>query len=253
MAQMPETRAQLAFDVVGSSAHDDDLLPNVRSASEQLLRAAFDSVNLDFDARTNVSAAGDGDLMSFPESFLPGLIDMTQHLQKQLYDHNRKTKPEIPMRLSVHAGPLEVTDAPSFQRSYIELSRMLESAALKEVVRRCQEAGPYSLALILSDQAYRTAVRARRTTDLVPHHFAAIEISGKSFEERCWIHVPSVDAARITEYAATDAPKGDDPKLAGGKRDSSGTLAGANVIGNAIAGDSHGTTIANFGTWQGHP
>jgi hypothetical protein len=128
---------------------------------------------------------------------------------------------------------------------------MLESAALKQVVRRCQEAGPYSLALILSDQAFRTAVRARRTTELVPHHFAAVEISGKSFEERCWIHVPSVDAARIAEYADADA--GMDTKRAGDERDPSGPLAGANVVGNAIGGDSTGTTIANFGTWQGQP
>jgi hypothetical protein len=251
VTQMPRTRAQLAFDIVGSSAQDDDLLASVRTTSEVLLRQAFDAERLDFDDRTNVSPTGDGDLMSFPETSLPRIVDMAHHLHGLLLHHNRTAKPEVPMRLSVHTGPLRVTSEASFQRGYIELSRMLESTLFKQVVRKCQQAGPYGIALILSDQAYRTAVRARHTTLLVPHDFADVVISGKNFEDRCWIHVPGVDANRVREYADS-APEPGGAASAEESDDAGGdNLARANVIGTAIGGDNHDTVITNFGTWRG--
>lgn len=241
MGSMPVSRALLAVDVVGSSSTDDDLLADIPSAVGRLLQDAFQAADLDIAERTNPSATGDGGLMSFPETFLPGLVDLAHHLEIVLYQHNRRHKPEIPMRLSVHAGPMIVTDEPTFQRPYIELTRMLEADELKTIVSRCREDGSFTLALILSDHAHRLAVRGRHTTHLRPHHFAELPVRGKNFEERCWLYIPGFDAARIAEFAQAKPSRGRQPNPGSGT-----------VIGNSIH-ENTGTAIANFGTWQGNP
>ncbi|MGH3621859.1 MAG: hypothetical protein ACRDQ5_08725 [Sciscionella sp.] len=248
MSSMPPFKALLAVDVVGASAVEDDLLGEIRPAIDGMLRQAFDEVRLDYDERMNLSPTGDGDLMCFPEGFLPKIIDAACHLHALLYHHNRRRKPEIPMRVSIHTAPMNVSDQPSLQRGYIELTRMLEAAALKSVVRRCQRDAPFSLALILSDQAYRVAVLARRTAKLHPHAFAQVDVVNKEYRERCWVHVPGRDAARIAEFAA-------EPAVQRTPQDAPATSQVRNVNGavqgNAINGDVAGPAIANFGQMSG--
>ncbi|MFI6026264.1 hypothetical protein [Amycolatopsis magusensis] len=236
------------YDIVGSSSNDDDELEEMRRSAARYLEEAFAHTGVQTTQRANYSSTGDGAFASFPESDLPALIDSAHHLDGQLHMHNRKFLPSIRLRLSVHTGPLESSDGQTFQRRTIELARGLDAGSFKKITEQIERYRPPTIALIVSDQAYRVAVLGRYTERLHPHNFGALVINNKEFSERCWVHVPGLDAERIKELAqdvkrstTTSSAPSKMPRHNDGK------------IGNVVHGNSSGTLInnANESTYNG--
>ncbi|MEC3977970.1 hypothetical protein [Amycolatopsis sp. H20-H5] len=165
---MPATKALFGYDVIGASGVDDDLLDEVRQKAVDLVQEALEHAGVEAAGRANYSATGDGSLAVYPESDLPGLIDAAHFLQGRLYLHNREFLPPIRLRLCVHTAPVRVVDGDHFQRPTIELARLLEASAFKAAVRRMGTYHPATVALVVSDQAYRVAVRGQHTQRLRP-------------------------------------------------------------------------------------
>ncbi|MEV6619573.1 hypothetical protein AB0M71_01545 [Amycolatopsis sp. NPDC051114] len=228
MSEMPATRALFGFDVIGSSSNDDDLLDEVRQTADELVSEAFDHTGVDTAARVNYSGTGDGYLAAFPESSLPALIDAAHFLHGRLYLRNRRSIPAIGLRLAVHAAPIRVVDGDSFQRPMIELARLLDASAVKDVVRRLADRRPVTVVTVLSAQAFRTAVQAGHTSRLVKHDFSRLVITNKEFEETSWVWIPGVV---LDSLPATASPEPAAPTPAGGAQVINGGVQGTGFIG----------------------
>jgi hypothetical protein len=238
MSEMPTTRALFGFDVIGSSSNDDDQLDEVRQTADELVAEAFDYTGVDTTARVNYSGTGDGYLAAFPESSLPALIDAAHFLHGRLYVRNRRSTPAIRMRMAVHTAPIHVVDGDSFQRPMIELARLLDAAAVKDIVRRLADRRPVTVVTVLSAQAFRAAVQAGHTSRLVKHDFSPLVIANKEFEETSWVWVPGVilDSLPITAppEPATPTPTGGSQLINGG------------VQGTGFIGTNSGPIVNNY-------
>jgi hypothetical protein len=243
---MPTTKAMFGYDVIGSSANDDDKLDEVRAYAATYLAEAFELAHVEVSDRTNYSPTGDGALACYPETSLPELIDATYHLDGKLHGHNRKYLPSVRLRVSIHTGPVRISDEETFQRRTIELARGLDASTFKEIIRRMDRFAPSTVAVILSDQAYRVAVLGGYTKRLLPHNFGEVEIANKEFNERCWVHVPGIDSARVKELSHPD-PGGDRPA------DSRATAPPKSFQGNSVGRDNSGSMIARFGESDRRP
>jgi class 3 adenylate cyclase len=238
---MPLSRALFGYDVVGSSSHQDDELEDLRLNAARQVADAFAQAGVETDGRANYSPTGDGALAVYPESSLPALIDAMQFLDRALYRHNRKHLPQIRLRASVHTAPVRITEGENFQRGTIELARVLDAAPLKEIVRRMGDYRPPTVALIASDQAFKVAVQGRYTEWLRPDDFATVEVKNKEFTERCWVHVPGLDAERVRELVSHHPST---PPVAQPRNRPPATqhITGA-VQGGVFGGDNHGGIV----------
>lgn len=250
MNQMPTTKALFGYDVIGSSSTDDDLLDEVREIATDFVREALEHVGIEEQGRANYSPTGDGSLAVYPETDLPALIDAAYFLQGKLYLHNRTHRPAIKLRLSVHTAPVRITEDDNFQRPTIDLVRLLDADAFKEVVRRMARYRPVTVGLVLSDQAYRVAVQGRHTQRLHPHDFGDVDVTNKEFTERCWIWAPGLDAERIRELSLPEPPmKPAEPATANTEQPvplaGEQPVSGATVINGGMQGNFVGT---NYGT-----
>ncbi|HEV7978078.1 hypothetical protein [Amycolatopsis sp.] len=248
MNQMPTTKAMFGYDVIGSSANDDDKLDEVRAYAAKYVTEALDLAKVEVNDRTNYSPTGDGALACYPETSLPQLIDATYHLDGKLHGHNRRYLPPVRLRVSIHTGPVRISDEETFQRRTIELARGLDASTFKEIVRRMDRFAPSTVAVILSDQAYRVAVLGGYTERLRSHNFGDVEIANKEFNERCWVHVPGIDRERVRELSHPD-PVIDKPT---GARPTPPSTPGY-FQGNSVGGDNSGSMVARFGESDRRP
>jgi len=255
MNQMPTTRALFGYDVIGSSSADDDLLDEVRELATNFVHEALGHVGIDTQGRVNYSPTGDGSLAVYPESDLPALIDAAYFLQGKLYLHNRTHRPAIKLRLSVHTAPIQVTQDDNFQRPTIELARLLDAAAFKQIVLRMARYRPVTVGLVVSDQAYRVAVKGQHTQRLLLHDFGEVEVANKEFSERCWVWAPGLDAERIRELSQQDQAADRDeqtpsaePITSSAEQSASGvtTTVNGNMRGNNFIGPNSGTITAHY-------
>lgn len=246
MNLMPSTRAMFSYDVIGSSTNDDDKLEEIRAYAAQYVAEAFDLSGVDVAGRANYSPTGDGAISSYPESSLPSLIDAVHYLDGKLLGHNRKYVAAVRLRISIHTGPVRATDDESFQRRTIELTRSQDAAVFKKIARRIEAFRPSTVALILSDQAYRVAVLGRHTERLHPYNFGEVQVANKEFTDRCWVHVPGLDKDRIGELSQPE-PSATNPST----EQSSPRY--QNFQGNHVGGNNSGSMVANFGKLDQRP
>ncbi|AXB45933.1 hypothetical protein [Amycolatopsis albispora] len=234
------------YDIVGSSSNEDDELDEMRRNAARYVEEAFAHSGVQTAHRANYSSTGDGAFASFPETDLPALIDSAHYLDGQLHIHNRKFLPPIRLRLSVHTGPLEVTDSHIFQRRTIELARGLDARSFKKITEQIERYRPPTIALIVSDQAYRVAVQGRYTERLHPHNFGELVVRNKEFTERCWVHVPGLDAERVKELTQdVELKTTSEPKQPRTHRNNKNR-------GNLVNGDNSGTLINNVNEGRYH-
>ncbi|WP_197319447.1 hypothetical protein [Saccharomonospora sp. NB11] len=208
MRKMPSTRALFGYDIIGASSHDDDQLEPLRAAAHDLVDATLRDEGVDLEARANYAPTGDGALAAFEEADLPLLIDAIDVLHRKLRERNRWHKPELRLRISIHAAPVHLVERESFQRGPIDLARILDAAPLKSIATRLRDFRPDTVFGIVSDQAFRTAVRGRYTDRIYVEDFASITVENKEFTDRCWICAPGVDARRISEVLDPEIPTG---------------------------------------------
>ncbi|WIX80544.1 hypothetical protein QRX50_07175 [Amycolatopsis carbonis] len=245
---MPSSKAVFGYDVIGSSSVEDDQLETLRSDAKELVEAALDKAGIDLATQRNYSGTGDGSLSAFSEPDLPALIDTAYELHCLLYNHNRRHLPTIQVRLAAHSGPVVVSDREHFQRPTIDLARLLDAKEFKALVKALNARLAVTAALIISDQAYRDAVKGRHTKKLTPHDFARLEVENKEFSAHCWVWAPGLDPDALPEIdpsptaaPAATRPQGEIP---------SGTSSqhiGGSVYGVAIGGNNSGSITSNIG------
>ncbi|RSN58718.1 hypothetical protein DMH01_22065 [Amycolatopsis sp. WAC 04182] len=253
---MPKTGALFGYDVIGSSSVDDDLLEEVRGNATDFVLEALEHVGVEERSRANYSSTGDGALAVYPESELPALIDAAYFLQGKLYLHNRAHRPAIRLRLAVHTAPVRITEEDNFQRPTIELARLLDAAEFKRVVRRMPDQNPVTVALVVSDQAYRVAVRSRHTQRLLPHDFGKVEVINKEFTEDCWIWIPGLDAERVRELSLPEPsaqPLEQPASAPHGQPAPGGIVIQGGLEGNNFLGANHGKITATYQQPGGNP
>ncbi|MDA3647957.1 hypothetical protein LZ318_07310 [Saccharopolyspora indica] len=251
-ALMPEHAALLAVDMIGSGSSRPEHLSSIPELVRDLTRAALRAVGLGSDAVQDDQFTGDGFLRVYPSRFLPTLVDMIGALDEFLAAHNRFSKPEIRLRVAVHLGALPAERG--FHRPNIDLSRLLDAAAFKQVVQHCQEhitTDAFTTALILSDIAYRTVFQEDYTRVIDRNEFAPLLITNKEFTEHSWVRVTGVHPSQISSIPLTGEPAAVSPEAsshppgsASGERSISNS---GSVHGNQVTGDGNTfrTSVSN--------
>lgn len=203
---MPSSKALFGYDIVDSSKVDDDQLDDLRREAKEFVEAALTESGADLTARANYSYTGDGSLSAFPEQDLPALVDAAYLLQPKLYQHNRRHRPAIRLRLAVHTAPVVVTEDERYQRPTINLSRLLAAKAFDELVEALEVHREVPVALVVSDQAYRAAVKGRHTEHLRPDQFAPLRLGHKEFGDQGWVWAPGLDPEALPDRAKSSRP-----------------------------------------------
>jgi hypothetical protein len=243
LALMPEHSALLAVDVIGSGDSRPEHLHSIPELVGDLTQAALRAAGLSRAAQDD-QFTGDGFLRTYPARFLPAVVDMISVLDELLAAHNQRAKPEIRLRVAVHLGP--VPPERGFHRPNIDVSRLLDAAEFKHVVRHCREhitTDTFTTALILSESAYQTLFQGDYTRVITRNEFAPLPITNKEFHEQAWVRIPGVHPTQISGIPLTaPAPPSREesaPRNPSGERSISNSGA---VQGNQVTGD--GNTIS---------
>lgn len=204
--EMPETRVLLGVDVIGSAANPGYHYNALWRALERMLGTALAESGIPPGELLDVEPGGDGALYTLPNHRLGTMLDLTARLDELAATHNRSRKPEIRLRMAVEMGA--VGDETGYYAPKVRLSRLLNAAAFKALMRRCLTEGPdgsVNSGLIVSSPAFREAFGGAYTANVRQHEFAEIEASEKEFREKAWVRVPGLDSRTLTEFAEAPA------------------------------------------------
>lgn len=202
MDLVPEHRALLAVDVVGSASNPGYYLNPIRKAVDDLLRAALDSSGIERSEVLEWEPTGDGALLTLPSGRLGTLLDLAQRLDTQAAERNRSRKPDVRLRVAVELGP--VGDQPGYYAPKISLTRLLNAETFKRLFERCMHErtdDSVNTGLIVSEQAFRSAFSGDHTQLARRSDFAEIPVQDKEFAAKAWVHVPGFDPLSITGFA----------------------------------------------------
>lgn len=207
MDLVPDHRALLGIDVVGSSANPGYHLNPMWEAVDQMLRTALDDCGVRPDEVATRENTGDGALLTLPGSRVGTLLDLTVRLDELTAQHNRWRKPDVRLRIAIELGP--VGDRDGYYRPKITHARLLNAAAFKTLLARCVEEGGPGLAntaVIVSDHAMRSAFSGDHTRMVKETDFALFTPPGAEFPGSAWVRVPGFDARSITRFAEHAEP-----------------------------------------------
>ncbi|MBW4721745.1 hypothetical protein [Saccharothrix obliqua] len=200
--RVPEQRALLGVDVVGSARNEGYHLDTVRVAVEEMVRDALATAGLGRGDVLEWESTGDGALLTLPSRRLGAVLDAVHHLEALAEEHNRRRRPDIRLRLAVEVGP--VGPHPGYYAPKISLNRMLNAPAFKDLVARCSG---MNTALIVSATALRDAFGGDYTTHVRRTDFSPLEVRDKEFAETTWVRVPGFDTRTATAVAPPDEPE----------------------------------------------
>lgn len=255
-AVMPEHSALLAVDMIGSGRSRPEHLPSIPELVCELTQSALRAVGLGSEAAWDDQFTGDGFLRAYPSRYLPALVDMVSVLDELLATHNRLSKPDIRLRVAVHQGPLPVERG--FHRPTIDVTRLLNAAAFKQVVGYCREhitTDGFTTALILSDSAYQTVFQGDYTRVITRNEFAPLLITNNEFREQSWVRIPGVHPTQISSI-----PHGESAGVSPGEPERSPeNTSGERSAGNASSAASFnvsnqasgGNVVIQAGTLHG--
>ncbi|MYW90690.1 hypothetical protein G3I59_08710 [Amycolatopsis rubida] len=191
------TRAVIVVDIVGSSRASDDLLDPMKSEMESLLAQALATAGLSWDEAGHPRETGDGAMLAFPDHEAGRLVEVVFHLDHLLRSRNRYHRFPMRARVAVHLGPM--ADDRRYHRTYITLTRLLNSAAFVEVVRHWCHADPagerFGAALVMSEAIWRAVVEPFTVGLVPPARCAPIHVSTADFTGDAWIHLPGLDTS----------------------------------------------------------
>lgn len=245
MALMPEHRALLAVDVIGSGSSRPEHLGSIPALVGDLTQAALRAVGLSRDTAHDDQFTGDGFLRAYPSRFLPTLIDMVSVLDELLGAHNKSAKLEIRLRVAAHLGPLPADRG--LYRPNIEVSRLLGAATFKQVVYHCRKritADAFTTALILSNNAYKTVFQGDYTRVITRNEFAPLLITNNEFNEQSWVRVAGVHPTQISSIPLAEPAPASPKEFAHTPDNPSDERSISNSVtvhGNQVIGD--GNTI----------
>jgi hypothetical protein len=201
MNLLPQHRALLGVDVIGSADNPGHHLDALKSATDSMMRVALDDTGIPAAHVTNWQDTGDGALVTLPSSDLGRLFDTAAQLEMLAAQHNRWSKPEVRLRIAIHVGP--VGDEPGYYEPRIAHSRLLNAPVFKRIVERClaeHTDGTVNTGLIVSDDAYRAVFGGDHTYLAQQGEFASITVRDKEFARSAWIRVPGFEAKSLTAF-----------------------------------------------------
>lgn len=256
-AVMPEHRALLAVDMIGSGSSHPEHLGQVPDLVGAPVHAALRAVGLNRDSAQDEQFTGDGFLRAYPSGYLPTLIDMVSVLDELLATHNRSAKPDVRLRIAVHLGPLPLEQG--FHRSNIDLSRLLDAEVFKRVIRHCREhitTDALTTALIVSNSAYKTVFGGDYTRVIRRDEFASLPIAHNEFSEAAWVRITGVHPTQLGSIPIDNEPTPESPQTPiSGRDDAPGERSISNqgtVGGNLVTGDGNSfptnqtTNVSNY-------
>jgi len=206
------TRAVIVVDIVGSSLASDDLLDPMKTEMETLLARALRTVGLSWEEAGHVRETGDGSMLAFPDHQAGRLAEVVFHLDHLLRSRNRYHRFPMRARVAVHLGPM--ADHQRYHRTYITLTRLLNSAGFGDVVRHWCRADPtgerFGAALVMSEAIWRAVVEPFTVGLVPPARCASIEVDSGDFTGAAWVHVPGLDTVDVPKRppAPVQAPYG---------------------------------------------
>lgn len=205
MRDMPDTRALLGVDVIGSASNPGYHRDALWGELSQMLRTALTESGITPDEVKKYEPTGDGALYAFSAARLGTAVDLSDRLGELAADRNRWEKPDIRLRIAVEIGA--VGDGTGYYSPTIWLTRLLGADAFKHLVNECISANtdrqgnsPISSALIVSQNAFRS-VFGGDYTKVRETDFAELTVANKEFSEPAYVRIPGVDARTIAELA----------------------------------------------------
>jgi hypothetical protein len=193
---VPQHRALLGVDVIGSARNPGYHLNAVRTILDEVLDLALTRSGIASSEVLKRDSTGDGALLTLPSERLGGVLDAAHHLENALAERNKWHKPEVRLRIAVEVGP--VGDESGFYAAKITLTRLLDAAAFKELVKRrfgAQGDDGANTALIISDHAWRTAFSGDHTRAMRQSEFAPLSVRDKEYATTAWVRIPGLDAS----------------------------------------------------------
>ncbi|MEU5846555.1 hypothetical protein [Saccharopolyspora shandongensis] len=209
MNLIPEHRALLGVDVVGSASNPGYHLNAVAECVDELLCEALATSGIPRHEVVDWESTGDGALLALPSRYLGRLLDCSQHLDALAAVRNRWQKPEICLRIAIEIGP--VGGRPGFYAAKIALSRMLEAKEFKALFGRCREETPgdvASSALIVSEKVLGAAFGGDHTDLVRRSDFAALPLRNKEHSDTAWVRVPGFDPRSLDSFVSTRSEEG---------------------------------------------
>jgi hypothetical protein len=191
----------LAVDAQSYGRNNDQIQSEIQHDLPRILdKAAFKS---GFDrSQWRIQPKGDEQLAVLPldgdEARL--VDDYFRHLASELRHYNGRRTAEARMRLraAVHQGRVELADNGFAGTAIVVTARLLGSEPLYAALAAVPTA---DLALVLSDDVYRSLVAGGHTT-LRPADFDPVTVRVKEYEAVAWVTVP----AHGTPSAAAAGP-----------------------------------------------
>lgn len=193
-----EDRFVFGVDVQKYSARSTRLQLGLQSDLRNLLDEAADNVGLNRELWDR-QPGGDGEVAVLPHR--TDLVTMVRRfvleLDALLTDHNEDHGPEARMRLrlAMHIDPVSPGEFGAAGPALVVLSRLLDSAPVREALVRQPEAG---LALIISEPVYTKTVLSE-LGGLRPAQFSPVQVEVKDFRQTAYVFVPGGAPARPAE------------------------------------------------------
>lgn len=182
----------IAVDAQAYGRNNDRRQSDIQHDLPRLLSRAARGTGLD-RSRWQIQRKGDEELAVHPmDGTEPRLVDdFVRHLVSELREYNAQRIPAAWMRLraAIHHGPVELADNGFAGTTVVTTARLLSSRHLYDALKANEEV---ALALLLSDDVYRSTVAGGHTT-LSVADFRHVTVQEKEYEAAAWLRVPESD------------------------------------------------------------
>lgn len=193
---MEKYSALIAVDAEKFSAHPDTALPGLHMEIRHVLQAACEASGIGeiWESVPFKESTGDGILAVLPHLTIPTLIDpFARHLQETLAGIAPRLRAQggrLRLRVALHAGLVddERPEAPGISTATVDVSRLLNSRALREALNHSDPYVTFA-AFLLSAEVFGSYVEGGRTT-LRPTQCAQVEVRVKQFARPAYLYVP---------------------------------------------------------------
>lgn len=181
----------IAVDAQSYGSKNDRMQSELQHDLPRILDGAARSAGLD-RSEWQIQPKGDEQLAVLPmNGDEPRLVDdYFRHLVSELRHYNGQRTGAARMRLRavVHHGLVELADNGFAGTAVVVTARLLNSAPLYEALKTYDAA---DLALMLSDEVYRSLVAGGHTT-LRPSDFSRVAVEVKEYKSTAWLTVPTL-------------------------------------------------------------
>ncbi|MFI5522679.1 hypothetical protein [Streptomyces platensis] len=206
----------IAVDAQAYGGNNDRRQSEIQHDLPRILSGAARGTGLD-RSQWHIQPKGDEELAVRPmDGTEPRLVDdFVRHLVSELREYNGLRVPSARMRLraAIHHGPVELADNGFAGTTVVTTSRLLSSHHLYDALKAHPDA---DLALLLSDDVYRSTVAGGHTT-LSAADFRSVTVREKECEAAAWLRVPGYEAHRPGARGPATAPP--QPPAEGGAGD----------------------------------